>query len=209
MNIAVITNTEQEAAALQPFFSQHKACGFFTSVQQVTPPVAAVIDFGFDGSSERVNALKFFLPQPIFINSVLYTLAETDTAFTRFNGWPTLFNTTAVEAALHDAHLAAAQNICSLLQWQINRVPDVCGLVSPRVISMIVNEAYYALGEGVSTKEEIDTAMQLGTGYPFGPFAWAGKIGLPHIYRLLKKMAAGDVRYTPAAGLEAAVKTFL
>ena len=42
---------------------------------------------------------------------------------------------------------------------------------------MIINEAFLALQEGVSTKEEINTAMKLGTNYPLGPFEWVEKIG--------------------------------
>src|ERR1700710_2457559 len=47
-----------------------------------------------------------------------------------------------------------------------------------RVVAMIINEAYYALDAGVSSKESIDLAMKLGTGYPYGPFEWADRIGL-------------------------------
>jgi 3-hydroxybutyryl-CoA dehydrogenase len=66
---------------------------------------------------------------------------------------------------------------------------------------MIINEAYLALAEGVSTKEEINTAMKLGTAYPFGPFDWAEKIGLKNIALLLQKLSSTQPRYTPAAGL--------
>ena len=50
----------------------------------------------------------------------------------------------------------------------------------------------------VSTEEEIDTAMQLGTSYPMGPFAWSRQIGLQRIAALLQKLAATDIRYQPA-----------
>lgn len=56
-------------------------------------------------------------------------------------------------------------------------VKDQIGFIAPRVIACIINEAYLALQEGVSTKDQIDLAMQLGTNYPLGPFAWADKIG--------------------------------
>jgi 3-hydroxybutyryl-CoA dehydrogenase len=54
---------------------------------------------------------------------------------------------------------------------------------------MIVNEAFIALKEGVSTKEEIDIAMKLGTNYPYGPFEWAEKIGTERIKNLLSKLS--------------------
>ena len=53
---------------------------------------------------------------------------------------------------------------------------------------MIINEAFIALREGVSTKEEINTAMKLGTNYPYGPFEWAGKIGIERVNALLDKL---------------------
>ena len=75
---------------------------------------------------------------------------------------------------------------------------DKPGLVSARIISMIINEAYFAFEQKVSTKEEIDTALKLGTNYPMGPFEWSRKIGLSEIRRLLEKLSLEDARYTPA-----------
>ena len=77
-------------------------------------------------------------------------------------------------------------------------LPDLPGFVAPRVVCMIINEAYLALEEGVSTKAEIDTAMKLGTAYPFGPFEWAEKIGIKKVAGLLQRLALEDKRYQPA-----------
>jgi 3-hydroxybutyryl-CoA dehydrogenase len=79
--------------------------------------------------------------------------------------------------------------IFSVLGWKHKMVPDIPGLISARVIAMVINEAYYTLQEQVSTKEEIDIAMKLGTNYPFGPFEWSSIIGLNNIYQLLTKMS--------------------
>ena len=62
---------------------------------------------------------------------------------------------------------------------------------------------FLQLGENVSTRDEIDTAMKLGTNYPFGPFEWAEKIGLKNIgncFRSFQKQmrvihASADVKY--------------
>ena len=70
------------------------------------------------------------------------------------------------------------------------------------MLAAIINEAYLSLEEEVSTKEEIDTAMKLGTNYPFGPFEWAVRIGIERIYELLKEMAVKDKHYEPAALLK-------
>jgi 3-hydroxybutyryl-CoA dehydrogenase len=68
------------------------------------------------------------------------------------------------------------------------RVNDRVGMVTMRTLSMIVNEAYFTLQEGTASKEDIDMGMKLGTAYPMGPFEWSQKIGIQHIYQLLKKL---------------------
>jgi 3-hydroxybutyryl-CoA dehydrogenase len=59
-------------------------------------------------------------------------------------------------------------------------------------------QAFIALGEGVSTIEEINTAMKLGTAYPYGPFEWVEKIGVQNIVTLLHKLSKTQFRYTPS-----------
>ncbi len=67
---------------------------------------------------------------------------------------------------------------------------------------MIINEAYFTLDEEVSSKEEIDTAMKLGTNYPYGPFAWGETIGLKHVSVLLSTLAKTNARYTASSLLQ-------
>jgi 3-hydroxybutyryl-CoA dehydrogenase len=64
-------------------------------------------------------------------------------------------------------------------------VADRVGFVAPRVICMIINEAFYTVQEGTASKEDIDQAMKLGTNYPYGPFEWCEKIGVIQVYELL------------------------
>ena len=90
------------------------------------------------------------------------------------------------------------EKILGSFNKKIEWLEDTPGFISARVIAMIINEAYYALEEAVSTKEEIDTAMKLGTSYPFGPFEWAEKIGLKNVYELLLALAITNARYLPA-----------
>jgi 3-hydroxybutyryl-CoA dehydrogenase len=59
-------------------------------------------------------------------------------------------------------------------------IPDFgMGSITERIIHGIVNEAYRALGEGLATEADIDTAMKLGAGHPLGPFERAGRLGGP------------------------------
>ena len=55
-----------------------------------------------------------------------------------------------------------------------------------------------ALEENISTKQEINTAMKLGTNYPFGPFEWAERIGIEKIYSLLQVLSKESLRYHPS-----------
>lgn len=78
------------------------------------------------------------------------------------------------------------------------------GFHYPRAISMIVNEAYFALGEKLATKEAIDLAMKNGVNYPLGPIEWGEKIGLKYIIDLLTEYTeiTQDPRYRLAQELK-------
>lgn len=79
-------------------------------------------------------------------------------------------------------------------------VDDETGLVFPRILSLIINEAAFALMEKAATPEDIDTAMRLGTNYPHGPLEWADEIGLDEVYAILRGLQRdlGEERYRPA-----------
>ena len=74
-------------------------------------------------------------------------------------------------------------------------VNDIPGFIAPRVLSVIINEACYAIAEGISDAEQIDIAMKLGTNYPQGPISWGKKIGATRISGLLNAMAMESSRY--------------
>jgi 3-hydroxybutyryl-CoA dehydrogenase len=121
----------------------------------------------------------------------------------RFNSWPGFLKGELVEiATIHPDEIKKSELIFSCFNKKVEAVADMNGFIGTRIICMIINEAFFALEENISTKEEIDTAMKLGTNYPFGPFEWAEKIGLPKIYQLLTHLAKTDPRYQPAALLE-------
>lgn len=67
---------------------------------------------------------------------------------------------------------------------------------------MVINEAYFTLDEKVSSKEEIDTAMKLGTNYPYGPFEWSTIIGLKNVFELLTVLSKTNSRYTASSLLQ-------
>jgi 3-hydroxybutyryl-CoA dehydrogenase len=72
-----------------------------------------------------------------------------------------------------------------------------------------MNEAAYAVGEGVASVRDIDIAMKLGTNYPKGPLKWVDEIGLDVVFNILKSLDAslGDERYRPAPLLRQMVRS--
>jgi 3-hydroxybutyryl-CoA dehydrogenase len=64
-------------------------------------------------------------------------------------------------------------------------VEDAPGLVLGRIVCQLVNEAWFAVGEGVGSEEDVDTGLMLGLGHPRGPIAWGEQIGLEHVIAVL------------------------
>jgi 3-hydroxybutyryl-CoA dehydrogenase len=105
-----------------------------------------------------------------------------------FNGLPTLLERPILEVSLLNPTQdeARLKEICQVLQTEFLRVEDRVGMVTPRILCMIINEACYTLQEGTASVADIDQGMKLGTNYPHGPFEWANKIGIDNAYHLLQ-----------------------
>jgi 3-hydroxybutyryl-CoA dehydrogenase len=167
------------------------------------PGADCYIDLLFTNKPERIETLKQLHPAIVIVNSVIHAADTLPENFIRINGWPTFLKRSVIEASCNDSTLKqTAEKVFTCFNKTTEWVPDVPGFISARVISMIINEAYFTLDEKVSTKEEIDTAMKLGTNYPFGPFEWSEKIGLKNVYDLLKALAQTSSRYTPSLLLQ-------
>lgn len=67
---------------------------------------------------------------------------------------------------------------------------DVPGFIANRLLMPYINEACFALGEGIATKEDIDTTMKLGTNVPMGPLALADFIGLDTCLAIMEVSSA-------------------
>lgn len=165
------------------------------------------IDLDFTLDKDRIGKLSRFLPAPVMINSVVHTLREIGRPFIRINGWPGFLASSIHELVTPDDRTAKAlAALYERLDWQYRVVPDIPGMISGRILSMIINEAYYTLQAAISTREEIDTAMKLGTNYPLGPFEWSERIGPANIYQLLTVLSEQDSRYVPAGALLQSLK---
>jgi 3-hydroxybutyryl-CoA dehydrogenase len=158
----------------------------------------AIFDLLFEENGHTIHYLNENADTPVFINSVNKTIEELEAPFIRINGWPGFLKRPIAEVAGSNEKKKDAEKILNALNKKAEWIPDIKGFVSARVICMIINEAYFALEENVSTKEEIDIAMKLGTNYPYGPFEWAKKIGLKKIAGLLSELSKSEKRYHPS-----------
>jgi 3-hydroxybutyryl-CoA dehydrogenase len=106
-----------------------------------------------------------------------------------FCGLPTLLNRSLLEVSLYDeADRAKLAETCAALGTDYRVVADRVGLVTPRVICQIINEACFTVQEGTATMQDVDLGMKLGTSYPHGPFAWANAIGVERVYAVLEAL---------------------
>jgi 3-hydroxybutyryl-CoA dehydrogenase len=202
MKIVVVANTEQKEELIKQAGNSSAELLWLSTTRELAGITAAdaCIDLLFEQTAERIELLRQVPSAVIIINSVVTTLNESTTGFIRVNGWNTFLKTPVIEAVCHDDTVRKkAEIIFSCLGKKTEWLPDLVGFISPRVVASIINEAYFALEEGVSTKEEIDTAMKLGTNYPYGPFEWCKKIGTVNVFTLLSRLAKDHRRYEPAA----------
>jgi len=160
----------------------------------------ACIDLLFDNSPARIKQLRELSIPLVVINSVITTLHELGDDFIRMNGWNSFIKRQIVEAsaAADDTRKRLAEKLFSHLGRTIEWTPDIPGFVSARVIATIINEAFLTVEEKVSVEKEIDTAMKLGTNYPYGPFEWGEKIGLNKVLSLLEVLEKEQIRYKPS-----------
>ncbi len=79
----------------------------------------------------------------------------------------------------------AAEGFFGGLGFVCEWVEDAPGLVLGRIAAQLVNEAAFAIGEGVGSADDVDTGLELGLSHPRGPVAWSEAIGLPHVLAVL------------------------
>jgi len=125
---------------------------------------------------ERVIGMHFFNPVPLMkLVEVIRGIATSDETYAKVKA----------------------------ISEQLGKVPVECndypGFVSNRVLMPMINEAVFALHEGVATKEAIDEIMKLGMNHPMGPLTLADFIGLDVCLAILNVLheGLGDPKYRP------------
>ena len=106
--------------------------------------------------------------------------------------------TRGAETSPRDAR--RAEQFFNSLGKHVEWVDDAPGLVLGRIVCQLVNEAAFAVAEGVGSPEDVDTAMRHGYNYPRGPLEWADAIELDHVLATLDSLhqELGEERYRPA-----------
>lgn len=99
-----------------------------------------------------------------------------------------------------EATFQATRSLAEKLGKTTVRSDDQPGFIVNRILLPMINEAVTALGEGLGTAEDIDTAMKLGTNQPMGPLELADFIGLDTCLYIMEVLHSGlgDPRYRPA-----------
>ena len=100
--------------------------------------------------------------------------------------------------------LEISKEFVTSLHKEITLSKNYPGFVVNRILMPMINEAFFALQDGLSSKEDIDKAMKLGTNQPMGPFELADFIGLDTCLSIMKVLYEGssDSKYRPSLLLQ-------
>ena len=200
MNIFILADKHQKKEILSVAPVKETSLTFASEIEEMVDAKGYHAFFILSGISNI--DFEMFEEKPVYVNNVIDTLSESGLPdnVSRINAWSGFLERPIWEVASNDPQ--KHEDIFDALNRKVIFVNDEPGFVSARVISMIVNEAFFAFGENISTIEEIDNAMKLGTNYPYGPFEWVEKLGVENICLLLNKLAKKEKRYLPAPALQ-------
>jgi 3-hydroxybutyryl-CoA dehydrogenase len=150
---------------------------------------------------------------PIFTSSITVTATtqaswvDKPGALLGISAFPTTMTRRLIEIApsIHTSKscIKEAEDFFFRTGKEITVVQDRAGMVFPRILCTLINEAFFAAMDGIAPVEDIDLAMKLGAGYPLGPIQWANSIGLPYVIAVLDAIhgETGDDRYRTAPTL--------
>ena len=137
-----------------------------------------------DGRSATLRAAEYGNPDTVLIDLAL-----------------DFEKTTRVAIAIADQGATGARDaVAGVLQaagYRVSLLQDVPGMAVMRTVAMLANEAADAVNQGVCSAADADLAMQKGVNYPLGPLAWAERVGVDKLLRVLQNMsdAYGEDRY--------------
>ena len=175
-SLVVEAATENFEIKKQIFQKLDEICPADTILSSNTSSISITKIAGVTKRPNKVIGMHFFNPVPLMkLVEVIRGIATSDETYARVKA----------------------------LSEQLGKVPVECndfpGFVSNRVLMPMINEAVFALHEGVATRESIDEIMKLGMNHPMGPLTLADFIGLDVCLAILNVMheGLGDPKYRP------------
>ncbi len=135
-----------------------------------------IVEFGYKKKQEIISFLESHPNDNVYMDLSCYDPAEFYSSYPQLKGaFAALFcdENKKVEIHLKEKNAEAIQILKDHGLTPIETTIVSCGFIFPRTIAQIVNEAFFALDEGIASKEDIDRAMKFGVNYPKGPFEWA------------------------------------
>jgi len=171
------------------------------SIDDFDDPIDALIDIGIDADYMLVDPERLASAALIAVNAVDETATQAAESLPEvvlagrsvvaISYLPALFERAvvlemSVSMQTRERHSRAVESVSALFPGKrVEHVEDRLGHVSARVLAMVINEAAFALMEGVATAADIDASMKLGASYPEGPLTLADAIGSAWIVQLL------------------------
>ena len=168
--------TENEALKLQIFKDLDEYCGQGVFLSSNTSSISITRIAAATKRPEKVIGMHFMNPVPVMkLVEIINGLATSEETFQVTRDLAVKLGKTPVPAN------------------------DFPGFIANRVLLPMINEAVYALFEGVGTAEDIDQVMKLGMNHPMGPLALADLIGLDTCLAILQVLnqGLGDDKYRP------------
>lgn len=175
-DLVVEAATENEALKLSLFGQLDEVCSPHTILATNTSSISITRIAAATGRPDKVIGMHFMNPVPVMkLVEIIRGLATDD--------------------ATHEAVVDVTR--------KMGKTPviskDFPGFIVNRILMPMINEAVYALYEGLATVEDIDAAMKLGTNQPMGPLTLADFIGLDTCLAILNVLydGHGDPKYRP------------
>jgi 3-hydroxybutyryl-CoA dehydrogenase len=168
--------TENQTLKLQIFRELDGICGQGVVLSSNTSSISITKIAAATGRPEKVIGMHFMNPVPMMkLVEIIKGLATSDETFQVTRDLALKMGKTPVPAN------------------------DFPGFISNRILMPMINEAIYALFEGVGTAEHIDEVMKLGMNHPMGPLALADLIGLDTCLAIMEVLHSGlgDPKYRP------------
>ncbi len=169
--------------------------------QELAPP-ALILEIALNG--EEPEAPLQGAPQAVCVAAGSLAVLDPGGSAVGFHALPPFSSTRLVELTRGPesapSAISAAETFFESLGKRTLWVDDAPGLVLGRIVCQVVNEAAFALGEGLGSAEDIDAGMIHGLNYPRGILAWGDEIGLDHVLSVLEALSLerGEERYRVA-----------